>query len=279
MSTYVTPRFRRARGATLGLLLGACCLALLAAAPAPAAELPGLEVLNAQTGTPVTAYRWLVEQDKTYHVQTLPSGAADPNSFDPNWDQGNDGHPGGETLAVSFHQSYMPVAGKGCVDFDDVGCNEVAPALLPNTHYYVSVVPRSGYSIGGAGFVTDGDGNVPPTTVYVNQHPIPTAQISILIFHDNAPINNAPDLPSEDPANDADGDGVPDNPMSGFQIIVEDAGGRYGAWKRSGVPATATTLEQLLFAAIDSGAMLPASDRQILNIVKAAPETVSDEAV
>ncbi len=37
-----------------------------------------------------------------------------PN-FDPNWQQGRDGHPGGETLSVSFHDSYMPVVAKGCV--------------------------------------------------------------------------------------------------------------------------------------------------------------------
>ena len=57
-------------------------------------------------------------------------------------------------------------------------------------------------------------------TVYVNEWNIPTAQISILVFEDNFPINNAPDLPSEDPANPGNTD------MSGFQIIVEDAGGR-----------------------------------------------------
>jgi NAD(P)H-dependent flavin oxidoreductase YrpB (nitropropane dioxygenase family) len=98
-------------------------------------------------------------------------------------------------------------------------CNEF-PLVDPagENHYYVSVVPRSGYSIGGASF-TDGEA----ATVYVNQHNIPTAQISILIFEDNFPINNAPDLPGEDPAN-------PDaTDMSGFQIVVEDAGGRYGA--------------------------------------------------
>ena len=35
--------------------------------------------------------------------------------------------------------------------------------------------------------------------VYVNQHPIPTAQITVLLFHDNFPLNNAPDLPGETP--------------------------------------------------------------------------------
>ncbi|GAB6193601.1 right-handed parallel beta-helix repeat-containing protein [Desulfocastanea catecholica] len=198
-----------------------------------AANLPGLSVTGVApdgTESSVPAYRWLVEQDKTYHVQTDGSGAAIPTAFDPNWDQGNDGHPGGETLAVGFHQSYMPVVGKGCVGFDDLiapdfVCNEVGiTTLQPNTHYYVSVVPRSGASIGGASFKTDNSGNIPPTTVFVNQYPIETAQITILIFHDNAPINNAPDLPTEEP-----GTGPGQTDMSGFQILVEDAGGRYGA--------------------------------------------------
>ena len=72
--------------------------------------------------------------------------------------------------------------------------------------------------------MTDASGEVPPTTVYVNEHPIETAQITILIFNDNAPINNAPDLPTEEP-----GTGPGQTDMSGFQIVVEDAGGRYGA--------------------------------------------------
>ena len=86
-------------------------------ASSSADELPDLTVIGVApdgTESPVTAYRWLVELDKTYHVQTLPGGAADPTTFDPNWDQGNDGHPGGETLSVGFHQSYMPVVAKGC---------------------------------------------------------------------------------------------------------------------------------------------------------------------
>jgi hypothetical protein len=75
-------------------------------------------------------------------------------------------------------------------------------------------------SIGGAQF----KGSDTSITVHVNQHPLPTAQITILIFNDNAPINNVPDLPTEEP-----GLGVGQTDMSGFQILLEDAGGRYGA--------------------------------------------------
>ncbi len=233
-SRWLYPRGRR-RVLHLAVL---ALLTLPVPFTASAGNLPGLDVIGVaaegtETGS-LTAYRWLVEKDKTYHVQTDVSGTALPTTFDPNWDQLNDGHPGGETLSVGFHQSYMPVVAKGCVGWDDVvGANpadscatDVIPATgyEPNTQYYVSVVPRAGYTIGGASFVTDGAGNVPPTNVYVNQHPIETAQITILVFNDNAPINNAPDLPTEDP-----GTGPGQNDMSGFTIIVEDAGGRYGA--------------------------------------------------
>ncbi|HOC42197.1 MAG TPA: hypothetical protein PKJ99_04180 [Thermoanaerobaculales bacterium] len=231
---------RRAGGPGLtAAVAGALLLAMmLASAPAQAqSPLTGLTVIGVDANggeTPVDAYRWLIEEDKTYHVQTDASGAALPTVFDPNWEQYADGVPGGETLSVSFHRSYMPVVGKGCAGYNDYlgtdyECKALAPVLKPNTYYFVSVLPRAGASIGGAGFKTGGDGAMPPTTVYVNRYPIPTAQITVLIFHDNNSINNAPDLPAEDPLTDGDGDGEPDNPMAGFQILVEDAGGRYGA--------------------------------------------------
>jgi hypothetical protein len=162
------------------------------------------------TETELDDYRWLVEEDLTYHVP-LVNGVPQPDS---------------DTLAVDFHRSYMPVLAKGCVGdlaWQAAAACEEVPFADPDpgveNHYYVSILPRSGYSIGGVSF-TDIDSEI---TVYVNQNPIPTAQITVLIFEDNLPINNAPDLPAEDPAN-------PDNTdMSGFSIIVEDAGGRYGA--------------------------------------------------
>ena len=199
--------FRIARGANPGLLvLGVLCIGLLAMAPAGnAADLPGLSVIGVAadgTETPLTDYRWLVEEDLMYHVPTV-GGVPQP---DP------------DTLAVNFHRSYMPVHAKGCVNMPAGSACKELDFVDTGSHYYVSVVPRSGYSIGGAAYDP-----VAGATVYVNEWNIPTAQISILIFEDNFPINNAPDLPGEDPAN-------PDaTDMSGFQIIVEDAGGRYGA--------------------------------------------------
>lgn len=140
------------------------------------------------TTTQLNEFRWLIEEDQTYHVTP--------------------GVPESKILAVGFHRSYMPVVAKG-----DETTLPTNLALDPNKHYYVSVLPKTPgtYSIGG-GQIAPGQAAV---SVLLNQLPLPTAQISIFIFEDNYPINNAPDLPEEQ--------GIP-----GVQILVEDAGGKYG---------------------------------------------------
>jgi large repetitive protein len=155
-----------------------------------------LNVVDGKTGTAIpntVGYRWLLEEDATHHVLPGNSGT--------NW-------------GTKFHKSYMPVISK---DHAQGQVNIVVPNA--SKHYYVSVLPNSGYSMGGAQ-VAPGQADV---TVYVQKNPIPTAQISVFVFHDNNPINNAPDLPEETPGI---GDGQTD--MSGFTVKVEDAGGRYG---------------------------------------------------
>lgn len=135
--------------------------------------------------SPVTQYKWLVEEDATHHV--VPDDPA-------------------TNFGTDFHKSYMPVVAQGAAA-------DPFPALDPAKRYYISVLPDGGYSNGGASFAGDiGDGTV---TVYVNRHPIPTAQITIFVFNDNYPLNNAPDLPEE-------------QGLEGFRIILEDAGGKYG---------------------------------------------------
>ncbi|MEW6569801.1 MAG: hypothetical protein AB1390_01300 [Nitrospirota bacterium] len=142
------------------------------------------------TTTPVAAYRWLLEEDATYHV--TPGNPA-------------------TNMALDFHRSYMLVVAEG---------HSVGQASItvpdPTKHYYISVLPDRNpaglsYTNGGAQ-VAIGAGTV---TVYCNQLPIPTAQISIFVFEDNQPLNNAPDLPEE-------------RGLGGFKIILEEPGGRYG---------------------------------------------------
>jgi FtsP/CotA-like multicopper oxidase with cupredoxin domain len=129
-------------------------------------------------------YRWLIEEDTTHPVTP---GVSDPNS-----------------LAFSFHKSHAPVVVKG-------DQTNAANITLPNgKRYYVSILPNEGYTIGGAQ-IADGQA---AATVICNQLPLPTAQITVFVFHDNSPINNAPD-----PAEPG---------LAGFKVIVTEAGGRYG---------------------------------------------------
>lgn len=193
MNTDVTSRIRPARGAHLKLLLGVLCVAVLAATPAGAQT---IKLVNGETGADITGtvgYKWTLERDTTYHV--VPG---QPDSTTP-------------TQAVDFHVSYYPVVAQGCVG---AWCESVlAPSVPDDTlHYFLSVLPESGYTIGGAQ-IAPGQTDV---TVYLNPWPIPTAQISLFVFEDNFPINNAPDLPEE-------------LGIEGWQVVVEDAGGRYGA--------------------------------------------------
>ncbi len=141
-------------------------------------------------GTPIAGgYRWLVEEDAT--KESIPGSPAVP----------------GQNYSVAFHTSYMPVVAKG-----DETTPPTSLALDPNKRYFVSVLPKSGYTIGAAPF-RGGDTAV---SVLVNTLPLPTAQISVFVFQDNQPINNAPDLPEE-------------TGLAGFKLIVTDAGGTYGA--------------------------------------------------
>lgn len=146
-------------------------------------------------GTAVTSYRWLIEEDATHNI--VPDETCLNGNF-------------AECLSVDFHRSYMPVIAEGHVT------NGTADAAMPdldvNKRYYISVLPDADYTIGGiqvAAGQTTASVTVTPATV-------PTAQIRIFVHNDNSPINNQPDTPQE-------------QGLAGFRILLEDAGGRYGA--------------------------------------------------
>jgi hypothetical protein len=182
------------------------------------------------TGALVPAYRWTVEEDTTFHP--------DPDVTD------------AESLATTFHSSYMPVVAQGCVGDGACSCieydvNDVCTvsetatdfaelALDPNKHYYVSVLPadavsetdltpdevtflpyRMGHTIGGANIPAAAERTSDQITVITNTQPLPYAQISIIVFEDNRPTNGGIDAGEQG--------------LGGFQITMEDAGGRYGA--------------------------------------------------
>jgi large repetitive protein len=184
-------KFRTGGRAVMLLLLGL----MLTALSFGNAQAYVFDVRDGETDTAFTGgYRWLVEEDVTWPVT--------PNNPATNW-------------GTKFHKSYMPVVAKGCAgplpDDPNFVCNEVPFTPVNGKRYYVSVVPFEDYSMGGGQLVGNGT-----ATIYVQPNPIPTAQITVFVFEDNNPINNAPDLPEE-------------QGLAGFKIKLEDAGGRYGA--------------------------------------------------
>jgi hypothetical protein len=213
-------------------------------------------VKDPKSGTVLTDYRWIIEEDRTFHV--------DPNA------QVNTGTPI-SNLGLNFHTSYMPVVAQGCVgtiacesgqtllgqaaacDIDDGVCRTTAAQktqllpgsvyLDPTKHYYISVIPGDaanpfitgnvsdnciagstaanaatcGHTMGGAP-ITPGQQAV---TVLVDAAPFPTTKISVVVFEDDNPLNGEQDA----------GGGVdilaPDEPgLGGFEIrLMDDAGG------------------------------------------------------
>lgn len=146
-------------------------------------------------GNPVpTGFRWLLEEDVNYHPD--PNADPPPPEPDPN------------AVATNFHKSYMPIAAQGSSG-SAIGSVAIPD---PTKHYFLSVLPDDGYTLSG-GAIAPGQTTL---RVTVNPLPLPTAQITFFVFHDNAPINNAPDLPQE-------------VGLGGFQIILEEPAGRYGA--------------------------------------------------
>jgi hypothetical protein len=139
----------------------------------------------------VADYRWLVEEDAT--KASTPNVPADASN-----------------LSLNFHASYMPVVATG--DSVDPAKSPAGLALDPAKRYYVSVLPRSGYQMGGAAIAPGQD----TVNIVVNPAPVPTAQISIFVFEDNQPISGTPSLPQE-------------QGLAGFSITLKEAGGTFGA--------------------------------------------------
>ena len=145
------------------------------------------------TQSAVSQYRWLLEEDVMQIVT--------PGQTCNNGDKSN-------CLAVDFHRSYMPVVAKG-------SAADPIPPLDPAKKYFISILPTSGYSMGGASI----SGSQQDVTINLNSQPTPTAQIRVFVFEDISPINNDVD-------NLAEGR---ENGLQGFTVLLEDAGGRTGA--------------------------------------------------
>ena len=148
-------------------------------------------------GTTITNYRWLLEEDLTFHPDLVTPNPTYPPDY--------------TALGLNFHRSYMPVVAKGTAG--------QSPPVDPTRHYFLSILPVEGPAADGTGYTMGGAAILPgqsSVTVTLNKLPLPTAQISVFVFHDNQRINGVPDLPQE-------------NGLQGFQVNIREAGGRYGA--------------------------------------------------
>ena len=155
----------------------------------PAAESLTPLTLNVvgPNGAPIAGgFRWTLEEDRTYNVQ--------PGVLDPN------------TLSVSFHASYMPVTRSGDETTAAPTCWSIRPSATSSP-----CCRRTGRTPTAARRSRPGSRSV---TVRVNSGPMPTAQIRVRVFQDNAPLNGMWDT-------DEVG-------LAGFAVTIEDAGGRYG---------------------------------------------------
>ena len=173
----------------------------------------GAVVINVKTpdGQAITTgFRYTIEEDLTFDVvpgctglNPMPADCVNKGAT-------------ADTLSLKFHRSFMPVTTTGQV----ASGGTVSVPLDASKRYFVSVLPRPD-STGAGAFAMGGAPvrvNQTSVDITVDVLPIKTAQISILLFNDNNPINNIVDAP---PAQERG--------LCGFEVHLYDAGGTYGA--------------------------------------------------
>ncbi|HWQ93602.1 MAG TPA: SdrD B-like domain-containing protein, partial [Clostridia bacterium] len=159
-----------------GMLSAAVALMIPVCAPAVT-----LRVVDGNGQAITEPFRWLIEEDNT--ALTVP------------------GQPGNDTISLVIHKSHAAVVTNGSSTL-----NNIQIPIDPDYRYVVSVM-ADGYALGGSTIAAAQN----QVTVVLHAHPIPTAQITVLAFNDNNPINNAPE-PAEP--------GLP-----GCKVILADVGG------------------------------------------------------
>ena len=137
-------------------------------------------------GTPVTSYRWLLEEDNTN--LTVPGANVS------------------DSVSNTIHNSYAPVVLRGTSSSASAVVD--IPASMSDKRFYVSVLPTEGYGMAGT-TVSVGQETV---DVVVEAVPWPTAQFSVYAFLDHNLINDGPD-PNE-------------QGLGGAGVFVYDMGGQ-----------------------------------------------------
>jgi len=189
----------RAGAGIARLLVGLSCLGWVSA------EAVTISVKGTD-GVLVQAYRYTIQEDSTFDVVPDVTGLSGNADTDP-------------TLALVFHRSHSKIvkvghATGGTVEFTPPDSSK---------RYFVSVMPDNA-SFGDTtptGYTMNGTAIRPglaAVVVPVNPLPFKTAQVSVFVFEDNAPVNGAPDSPGEQEA-----------ALCGFEVQLFEAGGTYGA--------------------------------------------------
>jgi hypothetical protein len=144
------------------------------------------------SGNPVAGFRWLLEEDNVHPVRFNPDGSGVHEPVDL-----TDVH--NNALSISIHRSHAEVLANGetltgssatidTSEFEDKGITRFLLSVHPLPQERDSGPAE--YTIGGTLFTADQD----EVDVIVTPNPLPTAQIAIKVFEDNAPLNNNPDV-------------------------------------------------------------------------------------
>jgi hypothetical protein len=199
--------------------------------------------------TPVSDYRWIIEEDRTFYVSPNPPA--------------NNGTTVVPTFGTNFHTSYMPVVAQGCTGFlsceggqtllgqgavcdGDGVCSTAATQetavdpgqvyLDPTKRYYISVLPGDaansfqntnsclsnptpscGHGMGGAPIAPAQTA----ITVLVQPNPFPPSKLSVFVFEDDFPLNG-----EQDAGGGVDVLAVHEPGLGQFNItLMDDAGG------------------------------------------------------
>ncbi len=176
-----------------------------------------VQVVN-DKGSPITTgFRWLLEEDNSYHA--VP-GVNTPNA--PYSTAANAKNPS-YTLGVNIHKSHAPTVCSGDTKTSShvtIGAGN-CPGYTPTKRYIVSVLPwhtsapgtapnaQTGYTMSGR----DVDIRQSSVKIVVHNFPVPTAQITCLVFEDNQPINGAYDQTAE-------------HGLGNFELILNDPTGK-----------------------------------------------------
>ena len=181
-----------------------------------------LSVVDAKTAVAIADYRWVIQEDLTFHHDTTATPSVSTR-----------------TLGTSFHRSHNPVVASGCVgpiscgtgqSVRGVAVNDAQAlalqtlpgdvALDPSKRYYISVLPADAnqaianaptpHIMGGA--------EVAPgqlaATIALQSGPLVPAQLSVYVYEDNSPTNGQNELSEP--------------PLGGFNVILWDPAGRTG---------------------------------------------------